>query len=160
MVNGRPFSEITEQDEWETPHKYSESYNFSISSCKRYNAVYKRIYDDGHIVYSDVNRVCAFDVDFPDSPSWTGTVTNLFDQLYPITLPYFPADNKYRMAVKEYDDEEDIVRILKEHDIEHSSEKLIIYFDHFINPIGNRIDVKKYFVYNIATNGWTELKNN
>lgn len=160
MVKGFPFSEITEQDEWETPHKYSESDDFSVSSCKRYNAVYKRIYDDGRVVYSDINRACAFDVDFPDLPSWTGTATNLFDQLYPITLPYFPADNKYRIAVKEYDDKEDIIRILKEYNVEYSNEKLIIYFDYIITPSGNRIDVKKYFVHNIATNSWVELKNN
>lgn len=159
MVDRLPLSEITEQDEWETPHKYSESDNFSISSCKRYTAVYKRIYDDGRVVYLDVNRACAFDVDFPDAPSWTGTATTLFDQLYPITLPYYPATNKYRMAVKEYDEKEDLVRILKEYNMEYSDEKLIIYFDHFIDQANNKLDIKKYFIYDASVNNWVELKN-
>lgn len=61
-----------------------------------------RIYDDHTVTYSDVNRVQLINKESPDIPFRNGFGTRLIDKMYPITLPYFPADKKFKIIVEEF----------------------------------------------------------
>ena len=52
--------------------------------------------------YSDVNRVQLINKESPDIPFRNGFGTRLIDKMYPITLPYFPADKKFKIIVEEF----------------------------------------------------------
>lgn len=54
------------------------------------------------VTYSDVNRVQLINKESPDIPFRNGFGTRLIDKMYPITLPYFPADKKFKIIVEEF----------------------------------------------------------
>lgn len=58
--------------------------------------------EDGTVTYSDVNRVQLINKESPDIPFRNGFGTRLIDKMYPITLPYFPADKKFKIIVEEF----------------------------------------------------------
>ena len=62
----------------------------------------KDVAEDGTVTYSDVNRVQLINKESPDIPFRNGFGTRLIDKMYPITLPYFPADKKFKIIVEEF----------------------------------------------------------
>ena len=60
-------------------------------------ALFKYVYPDGTVKYSDLDRSYCIDIN-NGSTYGIGLVRDIVDELYPITLPYFPADN----AIKVY----------------------------------------------------------
>ena len=70
--------------------------------CKRMSSLFKDVAEDGTVTYSDVNRVQLINKESPDIPFRNGFGTRLIDKMYPITLPYFPADKKFKIIVEEF----------------------------------------------------------
>ena len=54
------------------------------------------------VTYSDINRVQVVNVDNPDVAYINGFTTRLIDKLAPITMPYFPADKKFKVVREEF----------------------------------------------------------
>lgn len=54
------------------------------------------------MTYSDTNRVQVVNVDEPDIAYTNGFTTRLIDKLAPITMPYFPADKKFKVVREEF----------------------------------------------------------
>lgn len=65
-------------------------------------AVLEIMEDHPTVTYSDVNRVQLINKESPDIPFRNGFGTRLIDKMYPITLPYFPADKKFKIIVEEF----------------------------------------------------------
>ena len=65
--------------------------------CKRMSSLFKHIYEDGSIKYSDVDRVRCKSKDNPDGfASWySGFIENIVNELYPITMPYNPPSKPF-----------------------------------------------------------------
>ena len=70
--------------------------------CKRMSSLFKDVAEDGTVTYSDVNRVQLINKESPDIPFRNGFGTRLIDKMYPITLPYFPTDKKFKIIVEEF----------------------------------------------------------
>lgn len=66
------------------------------------SSLFKDVAEDGTVTYSDVNRVQLINKESPDIPFRNGFGTRLIDKMYPITLPYFPADKKFKIIVEEF----------------------------------------------------------
>lgn len=64
--------------------------------------LFKEVAPDGAVTYSDINRVQVVNVDNPDVAYTNGFVTRLIDKLAPITMPYFPADKKFKVVREEF----------------------------------------------------------
>lgn len=70
--------------------------------CKRMTSLFKDVYDDGRVQYTDVDRYVCVYKDNPEGGAWSnGTVTRLIDELYPITMPYFPPAKHMRVYCTE-----------------------------------------------------------
>ena len=70
--------------------------------CKRMSSLFKEVAPDGTVTYSDTNRVQVVNVDEPDIAYTNGFTTRLIDKLAPITMPYFPADKKFKVVREEF----------------------------------------------------------
>lgn len=97
LLDGEPLSPITEDDFYEPYHvdkdgtKYCQSY--------RKLGLFKYIYPDGTIKYSDLDRYFAYEVDKPYSSYSNGVIRNILDEMFPITMPY-TADKNYEVIVQ------------------------------------------------------------
>lgn len=68
--------------------------------CKRMGALFKRVYDDGRVEYNDVGRTVLID---QKGNSWhSGLASQLVNEMFPITMPYYPAASPYKVYSEEF----------------------------------------------------------
>lgn len=95
LIEGKPLTPIED-----TPDVWGEriSINDDVSAsyqCNRMSALFKDVYDDGTITYNDVDRVICFDINNPNLTYHNGFVSNIINEMYPITMPYMPGEPFY-----------------------------------------------------------------
>ncbi len=100
LLYNRPLTPITDEDFNGTT---SISSNMEKYQCPRMSSLFKRVYEDGSVEYSDVDRAYSFDAEFPDDTFTCGFDTNFLDELIPITLPYDGTSTKYKIKVQHFD---------------------------------------------------------
>lgn len=70
--------------------------------CNRMSSLFKYVYKDGRVEYADVDRVIGINI---NNPNWTytsGTISRIVNELYPITLPYYPSTKRYRVYTEDF----------------------------------------------------------
>ena len=88
LIEGKPLTPIEDTpDVWDDG---SSSYQ-----CKRMSALFKDVSADGTVTYNDVDRVICFDINNPNLTYHNGFVSNIINEMYPITMPYMPGEPFY-----------------------------------------------------------------
>ena len=110
LMNGQPLTPITDEDfftvergieEWpaESDEWLKEHGLKSELQCPRMYSLFRKEHLDGTITYHDNNRAYFIDI---DNPSWAyQTNTDFFDEMFPITMPYMPKENPYKIYTQE-----------------------------------------------------------
>ena len=107
------------------------------------SSLFKYVYADGTVKYRDVDRYHGVNINNPNAPYHSGLIDTVMDKLYPITMPYMPADRAYKVYTEEFlvDPENgdfDTVGIL-----------------YVITPSLERVEINRYFKE--APNGFAEI---
>lgn len=89
LVDGKPLTPIENTDDMWEPGFESEEYGYKSFNCKRYPSLYKKVYNDGKVVYSDINRWRCYDKG-SNVPYSSGQVNCVLDEMFPIKFPYSP----------------------------------------------------------------------
>ena len=112
--------------------------------CPRMPSLFRYEHLDGKIEYHDVNRAYCFNIDNPHI-TYTSHLCKIIDELYPITMPYYPSINKYKIAVEErlYD------KSLGDYDL--------IRIPYIIEPNGNKKVVNR--CYRSVIRGYKKYKS-
>lgn len=100
LLDRRPLTPITDED---FNGATSISSRHEEYQCPRMSSLFKTVYEDGSVEYSDVDRAYSFDAEFPDDTFTCGFDTNFLDELIPITLPYDGTSTKYKIKVQRFD---------------------------------------------------------
>lgn len=100
LLDNRPLTPITDEDFNGTTSISSKHKEYQ---CPRMSSLFKTVYEDGSVEYSDVNRAYSFDAEFPDDTFTCGFDSNFLDRLIPITLPYDGTNTKYEIKVQRFD---------------------------------------------------------
>lgn len=91
LINGQPLTPIEDIDgTWNMcprPKDGSELYQ-----CKRMWSLFKRVYADGTVKYSDNNYSYCINIHNPKNTYFSGLVRNIIDEMFPITMPYMPSE--------------------------------------------------------------------
>ena len=100
LIEGKPLTPIEDTDDvWNDGYSFGEEDDVTHYQCKRMSALFKEVYPDGTVKYSDVYRtVCYEEDDEHHVPFYNGFVSNFIDEMYPITMPY-TADTKYDVRI-------------------------------------------------------------
>lgn len=143
LIDGKPLTPIKDIPEvWSDAVKYRDD-NYTTYQCLRMGSLFKYVYDDGNVKYKDVDRVICIDINNPTVSFKNGFVSNLVDDMYPITMPYYPSAKPiivYR---------EDCLTDPKNVDFD----TIAIYY--LIMPDGERIEINRYFKENETS--WDEI---
>lgn len=132
MINGEPLTPIEDTDDiWGECTRYECDYK--TYQCKRMSSLFKYVYDDGTVKYSDNNRIICCDILNPESTWYNGFVRNIVDEMFPITMPYIPKEKPYKVYCEEFltdpkNGDYDTVGVL-----------------YCIQPDGERVDIFKFF---------------
>lgn len=119
------WSDITGECNWKDGY---EKYQ-----CIRMSSLFKEKSPDGTVAYSDINRVQVVDIDKPETPHTNGFTTRLIDKIFPITMPYFPANKRFK-----------VVRDTFLFDKKNGDYDTVAFL-YIITPSGKRIDLNRYF---------------
>ncbi len=104
LIDGKCLTPIEDDPDIWTKVEFGENDPIQHFQCKRTSSLFKDVAEDGTVTYSDVNRVQLINKESPDIPFRNGFGTRLIDKMYPIMLPYFPADKKFKIIVEEFSD--------------------------------------------------------
>ena len=143
LVNNLPLTPIEDKDFVQDP-SMSQASELKSIQCPRMSSLFREEYLDGKIEYHDVDRAYCFNVDNPNI-TYTNFLCKIIDELYPITMPYYPSLYKYKIAVEErlYD------KSLGDYDL--------IRVPYIIEPSGNKKVVNR--CYRAVIRGYKKYKS-
>lgn len=100
LIKGQPLTPIEDIDDvWLEGRRYGET-DHTTYQCKRMSSLFKYVYDDGRVVYSDVNRFSAVYKDNPTVSWHNGQVDKIVGEILPVTMPYIP--KTYKVVCEEH----------------------------------------------------------
>ena len=100
LLYNRPLTPITDEDFTNQTSIFNDREEYQ---CSRMSSLFKTVYKDGSVEYSDVNRAYSFDAEFPDDTFTCGFDDSFLNRLIPITLPYDGTSTKYAIKVQRFD---------------------------------------------------------
>lgn len=130
LIDGKPLGPIVDTDDvWEETCCEKD---FVTYQCKRMSSLFKKVYSDGTIRYSDINRVLCIDIN-SEATYHNGFVANIINEMFPIVMPYNPPYNPYKVY------REDFLVDSKNGDYD------TIGVFYVIDPKGEHIDINRFF---------------
>lgn len=108
LLDEIPLSPITDNDFFGDKHKCLESSESlkkrgfkSHIQCPRRSGLFREEDFEGNIKYEDIKRYYCIDAERP-SNTFSSSTANFIDELYPITMPYIPSSERFKVYVREW----------------------------------------------------------
>lgn len=133
LVKGKPLTPIEDTpDAWHEVGFTKQDFAKNLQ-CNRMSSFWKEIYHDGTIKYVDNNRVVVCCIDNQTVGWHNRRIVDLIDEIFPITMPYFPENNPYKVYVYQG------LTNPKNGDYDTTA---VFYV---IKPDGERVEINRYF---------------
>ena len=138
LMNGLPLTPITDDDFFiggNTPYESEESLKEqglkSKLQCPRMSSLFREETLDGKVSYSDVHRVVYID----EYGGWwiNGTIREVIDKMFPITMPFLPSDKQYKVYGEKF--------LLDKNNGSYDHQA----FMYVITPDGEKIELDEYY---------------
>lgn len=130
LIEGKPLTPIEDtEDVW---NEISESNEVKKYQSNRMYSLFKTVTKEGKISYNDIDRVVCVDLNNPKNCWHSGLADRIINELYPITMPYYPGK-----AIKVYC--EDLLFDEKNGDFD------TVGIINAILPAGDIIEIKRFF---------------
>lgn len=134
LIDGKVLTPIEDTpDVWNEPNDYGKGYK--SYQCKRMSSLFKRVYDDGTIKYTDIDRYMGIPIENPKCSYTSGRIRDIVDELFPLTMPYYPKDKKYKIYT------DDFLYNKDNGDFDHEA------FYYMMTPSGEKIDLNRFYYY-------------
>lgn len=134
LIDGKTLTPIEDTpDVWNEPNDYGKGYK--SYQCKRMSSLFKRVYDDGTIKYTDIDRYMGIPIENPKCSYTSGRIRDIVDEFFPLTMPYYPKNKKYKIYT------DDFLYNKDNGDFDHEA------FYYMITPSGEKIDLNRFYYY-------------
>lgn len=144
LIDGKPLTPIEDTDDiWSDISDVSRLNGEAVNyQCKRMSSLFKYVYADGTVKYKDINRYYCIDINNTEVTYRSGLVQRIIDEMFPITMPYFPGE-----PIKVYC--EDFLTDRKNGDFD------TVGIFYAIKPNGEKIEINRFFKN--SEDGWDEI---
>lgn len=89
LIDKKPLTPIEDtEDVWD--YVYRNEDGSKIYQCKRMYSLFKYVAQDGSVTYSDIDRYYCTNEENPHLSWHNNFVAKIYDEMYPLTLPYMP----------------------------------------------------------------------
>lgn len=89
LIDGKPLTPIEDtEDVWNLVESNEVR---KCYQCKRMSSLFKDVYADGTVKYHDNDRCYCVKWDAPNLRWHNGFISNIYNELFPLTLPYMPS---------------------------------------------------------------------
>ena len=144
LMEGLPLIPITDDDFtnvkpeiWESPEYLKEYGLKSNLQCPRMSSLFREETLDGKITYTDVERTIMYDA---TGCCHSSIASRLVDEMFPITMPYYPKVGKYKVYGETFYMENGIDKTA-----EHTGTYNLVKIYYIITPNNERIEVNREF---------------
>lgn len=143
LIDGKPLTPIEDTDDiWSDISEYLPEEGRRSYQCKRMSSLFKYVYADGTVKYKDINRYYRVDINNTEVTYRSGLVQRIIDEMFPITMPYFPGE-----PIKVYC--EDFLTDRKNGDFD------TVGIFYAIKPDGEKVEINRFFKE--SEDGWDEI---
>ena len=133
LIEGKPLTPIYDTDDIWNEVSYDKQNQYTMYQCSRMSSLFKHVYENGKVTYSDIDRSYCFNINEPDIRYSFGLVNNIIDEMFPIIMPYSPANERIKVCCEEF---------LYSPDGGDFDSVGILYVD---DPDNKRINVSRFF---------------
>lgn len=100
LIDGNPLVPIEDTpDIWQGVESCNKDYK--SYQCKRMSSLFKDVYEDGTVKYSNVNRYYCEDIHSGSTYTNGFIAREIIDKMFPITMPYMSSDRKYKVTTED-----------------------------------------------------------
>ena len=145
LIDGKPLTPIEDTDDIWSDISDISGLNGEVVNyyqCKRMSSLIKYVYPDGTVKYKDINRYYCVDINNTEVTYYSGLVQRIIDEMFPITMPYFPEE-----PIKVYC--EDFLTDRKNGDFD------TVGIFYAIKPDGEKVEINRFFKE--SEDGWKEI---
>lgn len=90
LIDRKPLTPIEDtEDVWD--YVYRNENGSKIYQCKLMYSLFKYVAQDGSVTYSDIDRYYCTNEENPHLSWRNNFVAKIYDEMYPLTLPYMPS---------------------------------------------------------------------
>lgn len=101
LIDGKPLTPIEDTPDVWYERCISKDDVVESYQCRRMGSLFKDVYKDGTVKYTDIDRVLCF-YNYNDNTPWHNeTVREIIDEMFPITMPYYSSD-PYKVYCTEF----------------------------------------------------------
>ena len=135
LIKGQALTSIEDtEDVWNESGGYcDEEKGIKHYQSNRMSSLFKDVYPDGTVKYTDVNRVTGINIAYPNSGYTGGGLNRIVDEMFPITMPYSPKSKSYKIYT------EDFLTDRSKGDYD------TVGYLYMITPEGERIELNKFY---------------
>lgn len=143
LIDGKPLTPIEDTDDiWNDIIDRNDEEGYICFQCRRMSSLFKYVYADGTVKYKDIDRCYCVDINNTEVTYHSGLVQRIIDEMFPITMPYFPGK-----PIKVYC--EDFLTDRKNGDFD------TVGIFHAIKPDGEKVEINRFFKE--SEDGWKEI---
>lgn len=144
LIEGKPLTPIKDTDDiWSEVSRFGNGDDKHTSyQCKRMSSLFKYLYADGTVEYKDLNRYYCVNINNTEVTYHSGLVQRIIDEMFPITMPYFPGK-----PIKVYC--EDFLTDRKNGDFD------TVGIFYAIKPDGEKVEINRFFKE--SKDDWDEI---
>ncbi len=102
LIDGSPLTPIEDREDIWNEVARNKKDNIIIYQCSRMSSLFKYVHENGKVTYSDIDRFYCFDSIKPDMRYSSGLVKNIIDEMFPIIMPYSPANERIKVCCEEF----------------------------------------------------------
>ena len=137
LMNGLPLTSLEDKEgEWDETVLFDSDNGIKSYQHKRMSRLFKHIDKDGNVSYSDCGRDYCQEITDPKDTYSGGCVGNILDELFPISMPYYPTVEKYKFVVDTFSAEG------FEGDKSDWNTRAVLYV---ITPKKDKVEINRYF---------------
>lgn len=135
LIKGQALTSIEDtEDAWNESGGYcDEEKGIKHYQSNRMSSLFKDVYPDGTVKYSDIDRVTGINMADPDITYTSGTLRAIVDEMFPITMPYSPKSKSYKVYT------EDFLTDKSKGDYD------TVGYLYMITPEGERIELNRFY---------------
>ena len=136
LIDGLPLSPIYDtEDVWNLAYERDgENGKIRVYQCARCTQFFKHVDTvTGETTYNDVERVVGIDK-ISGSSYTSGLISGIYDELFPITMPYMPPTTRAKMFTEEF-------LFDQKNGGDFDTEAVL----HVITPDGDKIEINRFF---------------
>lgn len=139
LIEGKPLTPIEDTpDVWNETGGYGDDDKIKHYQCKRMSALFKNVYPDGTVSYSDVDRVIGVNLNNPNICFHSGRTDKYIKDRFPITMPYVPPTKPYKVYTEDF--------LSDPANSKYTDWDVEAYY-YILTPEGDKIELNEFYYY-------------